>query len=158
MKSRIVRFKALSIYRNAQGPSIFWLLLIAAGWLANPAQAHAAGDGLSVDFVAGNLWLLVATAMVFVMHLGFASLEAGLTQDKNSINILFKNVCIIAIGILTYAAMGFNLMYPGAEFAGSFFGSGVGSLSPFGGNRREAAPPCLPRHKGRLINPPPPPR
>jgi len=94
---------------------------------ASPELAEAAVEVPSVEFLTGNLWLLVATAMVFVMHLGFATLEAGLTQEKNSINILFKNVCIIAIGFLSYAAIGFNLMYPGEEFAGGFFGfSGLG--------------------------------
>jgi Amt family ammonium transporter len=29
---------------------------------------------------------------------------------------------VIALGILTYAAVGFNLMYPGEEYAGGFFG------------------------------------
>ena len=56
------------------------------------------------------------------MHLGFATLEAGLTQHKNTVNILFKNVCIVSVGLLTYAVIGFNLMYPGEEYAGSFFG------------------------------------
>jgi Amt family ammonium transporter len=87
-----------------------------------PAYAAEPSDGTSVDFIVGNLWLLIATAMVFMMHLGFATLEAGLTQEKNTVNILFKNVCIIAIGILSYALIGFNLMYPGAEYAGGFFG------------------------------------
>jgi Amt family ammonium transporter len=47
------------------------------------------------------------------MHLGFAMLETGLTRAKNTVNILFKNTGIIAIGILTYALFGFGLMYPG---------------------------------------------
>ena len=64
-------------------------------------------------FTANNTWMLVSTFLVFIMHLGFASLETGLTQSKNTVNILFKNVSIIAIGILTYALCGFNLMYPG---------------------------------------------
>ena len=42
-------------------------------------------------FTINNLWILLATALVFIMHLGFASLEAGLTQSKNTVNILFKN-------------------------------------------------------------------
>jgi Amt family ammonium transporter len=65
------------------------------------------------------------------MHLGFASLEAGLTQSKNTVNILFKNVSIIAIGILTYAVCGFNLMYPG-EFNGYFGFAGFGITNPIG--------------------------
>ena len=89
--------------------------------LTQPATAQAT-ETLPVSFLLGNLWLLVATALVFIMHLGFATLEAGLTQQKNTVNILFKNVCIISIGILTYALVGFNLMYPGEEYAGGFFG------------------------------------
>ena len=64
-------------------------------------------------FTVNNTWMLVSTFLVFIMHLGFSALETGLTQSKNTVNILFKNVAIIAIGILTYAFCGFNLMYPG---------------------------------------------
>lgn len=73
-------------------------------------------------FTVNNLWMMLATALVFIMHLGFATLEVGLTQSKNTINILFKNSIIPAIGLLTYAFIGFNLMYPGESFAGAFFG------------------------------------
>ena len=82
-------------------------------------------------FTVNNTWMLVATFLVFIMHLGFASLEAGLTQSKNTVNILFKNVSIIAIGILTYAVCGFNLMYPG-EFNGYFGFAGFGITNPIG--------------------------
>lgn len=64
-------------------------------------------------FALNNLWMLIAAALVFIMHLGFATLEAGLTRSKNTVNILFKNVMIVAIGLLTYAFAGFNLMYNG---------------------------------------------
>ena len=73
-------------------------------------------------FTANNIWMMVATALVFVMHLGFATLESGLTQSKNTVNILFKNTLIPCIGLLTYAVCGFNLMYPGADYAGGWFG------------------------------------
>lgn len=83
-------------------------------------------------FTVNNLWMLVATAMVFIMHLGFATLESGLVQKKNVVNILFKNTMIVAIGLLTYFLVGFNLMYPGTN-AGGFFGfSGFGISSPGG--------------------------
>ncbi len=90
--------------------------------LTEPATAQAAETSMPIGFLVGNLWLLVAATLVIIMHLGFATLEAGLTQQKNTVNILFKNFCIISIGILTYALIGFNLMYPGAEYAGGFFG------------------------------------
>ncbi len=64
-----------------------------------------------------NLWMMLATALVFIMHLGFASLESGLTQAKNATNILFKNLFVICMGILTYYIIGFELMYPGSGIA-----------------------------------------
>lgn len=77
----------------------------------------------NVTFMANNIWMMVATFLVFIMHLGFATLEAGLTRSKNTVNILFKNVMIISIGLLTYTLMGFNLMYPGDSWiAGTWLG------------------------------------
>jgi ammonium transporter, Amt family len=86
-------------------------------------------------FTTNNLWMMVATILVFIMHLGFATLETGLTQSKNTVNILFKNVTIVPIGLLTYAFWGFNIMYPGEDFAGGFFGfAGFGLSLPEGAN------------------------
>src|SRR6056300_1729123 len=81
----------------------------------NAFLEEASGEGLAPTFdffTVSMLWTVIAAAMVFIMHLGFATLEAGLTQSKNTVNILFKNVWIISIGLLTYAAMGFNTHYP----------------------------------------------
>jgi ammonium transporter, Amt family len=75
-------------------------------------------------FAINNVWMMVSTFLVFAMHLGFATVEAGLTRAKNTVNILFKNTAIVAIGLLTYTLIGFNLMYPGGEgwFIGKFLG------------------------------------
>ena len=81
-------------------------------------------------FTVNNTWMLVATFLVFIMHLGFAALESGLTRAKNTVNILFKNTSIIAIGLLTYAIVGFNLMYPGDFSLGEFFGFAGFGLDP----------------------------
>ncbi len=82
-------------------------------------------------FTVNNLWLLVATCLVFMMHLGFSMLEAGFVRKKNTVNILFKNAMIIAIGLLTYFVCGWGLMYPGDAFAGGFFGwAGFGASMP----------------------------
>lgn len=72
-------------------------------------------------FTTNNLWMMIAAALVFIMHLGFACVESGLTQSKNTVNILFKNTLIPCIGLLTYALCGFNLMYPGFEDGDSQF-------------------------------------
>ncbi len=78
-----------------------------------------------------NVWMMICTALVFFMHLGFAFLEIGLTRQKNTINILFKNIFIITVGLLLYALVGFNLMYPG--FAKVLLGSS--DLQDLGLNR-----------------------
>lgn len=76
-----------------------------------------------------NVWMMICTALVFFMHLGFSLLEIGLTRQKNTINILFKNIFIITVGLLLYAIVGFNLMYPG-EFNGFLGFAGFGLDSP----------------------------
>lgn len=60
-----------------------------------------------------NVWMMICTALVFFMHLGFSLLEIGLTRQKNTINILFKNFFVITMGLIVYCSFGFNLMYPG---------------------------------------------
>lgn len=82
-----------------------------------PAPELNSSDGIEYDprFVVDNLWIMIAGMLVFIMHLGFATLESGLTRSKNTVNILFKNTMIVCIGLLTYGIMGFNLMYPGYD-------------------------------------------
>jgi Amt family ammonium transporter len=99
--------------------------------LTNAKVAMIAAN--EAKFIAHNLWLLVATVLVFVMHLGFSMLEAGFVQNKNVVNILFKNVMIISLGLLTYYFVGFNLMYPGSNAGGFFAFSGFGLVPPADG-------------------------
>jgi len=92
-------------------------------------EALAAAN--QAQFVANNVWMLVATVLVFIMHLGFAALESGFVQKKNVVNILFKNTLIVSIGLITYYFVGFNLMYPGVD--GGFFAfAGFGLTNPAG--------------------------
>ena len=65
------------------------------------------------------LWVLVATALVFVMQAGFLCLEAGLTRRKNSINVAIKNVADFGLSILLFWMFGFALMF-GASRSGWF--------------------------------------
>ena len=58
-----------------------------------------------------NVWVLICAALVFLMHAGFACVEAGMTQSKNTANIIMKNFMTIAIGSLCYYVIGYSLMY-----------------------------------------------
>jgi Amt family ammonium transporter len=82
-----------------------------------------------------NVWMMICTALVFFMHLGFSFLEIGLTRKKNTVNILFKNFFVITIGLLMYTLGGFNLMYPGFEegSSGIIKFAGFGITAPEGG-------------------------
>ena len=84
--------------------------------------AEVSGQVAQNLLTVNNVWMMVATFLVFIMHLGFAGVEAGFGQSKNTVNILFKNTLTPLIGILTYYIIGFNLMYPGEFFLGEWLG------------------------------------
>lgn len=98
---------------------------------AAPVVEEAVAPAISAEmFTVNNTWMMVATFLVFIMNLGFATVETGLTRAKNSANILFKNTVTPAIGMLTYAVVGFNLMYPGDHWIlGKIFGFGGFGIS-----------------------------
>ncbi len=58
-----------------------------------------------------NVWILICAVLVFIMHAGFACVEAGMTQSKNTANIIMKNFMTVAIGSLCYYVIGYSLMY-----------------------------------------------
>ena len=100
----------------------------------NGLLEHQGEGAAAFDFLTSMLWTVIAAALVFLMHLGFATLESGLCQQKNVVNVLFKNVFIISIGIITYAVIGFNTHYPG-DFNGWFkLGGMIGDLNADGGD------------------------
>ena len=84
-----------------------------AGTLADLAK--------SIDVV----WVLMCAALVMIMQAGFALVEAGFTRQKNTVNILSKNVIDFAVGSLIFFAVGFGLMF------GQTHGGFIGSLNLF---------------------------
>ncbi len=80
-------------------------------------------------FALSTVWILICAFLVFIMHLGFSCIESGLCQQKNTVNILFKNVFIICSGLLLYALWGFNSMYPLGNWSG-----GIENVFKFGSN------------------------
>lgn len=96
---------------------------------ATPSAPDVAAQVSNLSLTANNIWMLLSAALVFIMTLGFACVEAGFTQAKNTVNILFKNTLDFSIGVITYCYFGFNLMYPG-EFNGWFGFAGWGLSAP----------------------------
>jgi hypothetical protein len=60
------------------------MLLALLGGVVFPGEAFAEDGVTQGQFVANNVWLMLATGLVFTMHLGFATLEPGMTQAKNT--------------------------------------------------------------------------
>lgn len=112
------------------GKSVYKYMQFGGDASALSAEQKSSAEGYydryedSPFFALSNLWILLCAFLVFIMHLGFASIESGLCQRKNTVNILFKNVFIICSGLLLYAMWGFNAMYPTDWVADGVFAFG----------------------------------
>jgi Amt family ammonium transporter len=57
-------------------------------WAQEAAEAETAGPtAAEAMFTVNNTWMMVSIFLVFIMHLGFATVETGLTRAKNTVNI-----------------------------------------------------------------------
>jgi ammonium transporter, Amt family len=72
------------------------------------------------------LWMCLSAFLVFFMQAGFALVEAGFTREKNTVNILMKNITDFAVASIIFWLLGFSLMF-GKQI---IQGVGLGSLSP----------------------------
>jgi len=81
---------------------VFLLLTLTQLLYANDAQAQ---NNLNI------VWIIVSTALVFLMQAGFTALEAGLVRAKNSINVAVKNFSDLAFAMIAYFICGFALMF-----------------------------------------------
>lgn len=58
-----------------------------------------------------TLWLLVATFLVFIMQAGFAMVEVGNVDSKNTHNILMKNILDASLGALLWWLVGYGIAF-----------------------------------------------
>ena len=72
------------------------------------------------DYTINTLIMFICAVLVLFMQAGFAMLEVGLNASKNTVNILFKNVMDLSVGVLLYLFIGYGIMYSGTESA--YFG------------------------------------
>lgn len=100
------------------------------------ASAGASGSSLSEETVSeapaepsadaqftysiNNMLLLVCAVLVLFMQAGFSLVEVGLNAAKNTVNILFKNLMDMSLGVLVFFAIGYGLMYHGETIAGGW--------------------------------------
>lgn len=76
-----------------------------------------------MSYAFNTMFMLVCAILVIFMQAGFAMVEIGLNSQKNTINILAKNLMDLCVGVMLFWFFGFNLMYPGDAFEGKWFGA-----------------------------------
>lgn len=89
------------------------------------AQEEVAFTNDEIAFAIDNLTMFICAVLVLFMQAGFAMVEAGFNSGKNTVNILFKNLMDMSIGVVLYYVVGYGLMYPG-DFNGFLGFGGVG--------------------------------
>jgi len=66
-------------------------------------------------------WVLISSAMKFLMQAGFSLVEAGSVRVKNNSNILIKNLCDASVGAIMWYLLGEGFAY--GKDAGGFIGT-----------------------------------
>ncbi len=89
---------------------------------AEAAATYDIPDDMNISYSIDSLFLFVSAILVIFMQAGFSLVEVGLNSAKNAVNILFKNTIDFCIGVLLFYLIGYAMMYPGADFAGKYFG------------------------------------
>ena len=101
----------------------------ALGLFSGPVLA---GDG---NDYAATVLVGISAALVFFMQAGFALLESGMVRAKNTINVILKNVCDMAVGSLGFWLVGYGLMFgtdPSGLVGSDGFAPGPGDIDPMG--------------------------
>ncbi|MEQ9409437.1 MAG: ammonium transporter [Fuerstiella sp.] len=75
-----------------------------------------------LDYTINTLIMFLCAVLVLFMQAGFAMVEVGFNASKNAVNILFKNIMDLGIGVILYLFIGWGLMYPGGDYEGAWFG------------------------------------
>ena len=79
------------------------------------------------------LWVVIASALVFLMQAGFLCLESGMTRSKNSINVAIKNFADFSLSTIVFWIFGFGFMFGtsnGGWFGTDFFVLDFGAEDP----------------------------
>jgi Amt family ammonium transporter len=87
-------------------PAAALATLVAAPVMAQD-QPTAALAYYSID----NIILLLCAVLVLFMQAGFAALESGLSPVNNTVNIMFKNLTDLSVGVLLFYLVGYSIMY-----------------------------------------------
>ncbi len=77
-----------------------------------------------LDYTINTLLMFVCAVLVLFMQAGFAMVEVGFNAAKNAVNIIFKNIMDLSIGVILFMLIGYGLMYPGEAGKGGWLAYG----------------------------------
>ena len=92
---------------------------------SDPAEGDLVSDMSQAevtDYTINTIIMFVCAVLVLFMQAGFAMLEVGLNSAKNTVNILFKNVMDLSVGVLLFLLIGYALMYPSDTIVDGWLG------------------------------------
>ena len=87
----------------------FILAIIAVGAALVPAVTNF--DGSSVYNSADTAWIIVATALVFLMTPGLAFFYGGMVHRKNVISTMIKSIVAAGVVSILWVVVGFSLCF-----------------------------------------------
>jgi ammonium transporter, Amt family len=97
-----------------------WICLLVLGWSWQTLPAAAATSSSELKVGLDTLWVVFTGLLVFFMNCGFTMLETGFCQQKNTVNILTKNLMVFALATISFWMIGFGLMFGnGNEWIGA---------------------------------------
>ena len=69
-------------------------------------------------------WILNSAFVIITMQSGFGLLESSLVANKNSVNIMMKNMSDIIFGGISFWIFGYGLAFGSSKYSNSIFGIG----------------------------------
>lgn len=106
-------------------------LLLGVPALVAAQEGGGAVGGVVVqdsNFALNTLIMFFCAVFVLFMQAGFAMVEAGFNAAKNTVNILFKNLMDLTIGVIIFYLVGYGIMYGGGMLIGDL--SADATVSP----------------------------
>ena len=92
------------IIGGATGAGLVTLLI------GGTALAEEVDPVVALGEATNLLWVVIGAVLVIFMQAGFALVETGFTQKKNSAHVMSTNFAIFGIGFTAFLFLGFPLV------------------------------------------------
>jgi Amt family ammonium transporter len=112
-------------------------MVTAADLEARIAALNKTIDALEADHNESldTIWMLLAALLVFFMHAGFSLLETGCVRQKNTQNILTKNLIVVTCGFIVWFFVGYPIAIGDNPTPNMMGGSGAFATMGFWENK-----------------------